>query len=102
MMGRTGWTDEKVVERAEFVGRTVRELCQLLRAGGQYPEVSEQIARARGALESIRIAIWQRELTRTVSSRAGRVGQTVETALRGQPGEFSGGARGHVRGLRAG
>ena len=66
-MGQTGWTDEKVVERAEFVGRTVKELCQMLRGGGEYSEVSEQIARARGALESIRIAVWQRELTRTVA-----------------------------------
>ena len=101
-MERTGWTDEKVVERAEFVGRTVKELCQLLRVGGQYPEVSEQIARARGALESIRIAVWQRELTRTVSSRARSVGQTVETALHDQPGELSRGAPGQVRRLRAG
>jgi DNA-binding FrmR family transcriptional regulator len=66
MAGQTGWTEEKVVERAEFVGRTVKELCQLLRAGGEYKEVLEQIARARGALESIRIAVWQRELTRTL------------------------------------
>jgi len=102
MLGRTGWTDEKVVERAEFVGRTVKELCQLLRGGGQYPEVSEQIARARGALESIRIAIWQRELTRTVSSGPRGAGQTAETALRDRPDGFSRGARGQVRGLRAG
>jgi hypothetical protein len=101
-MGQTGWTDEKVVERAEFVGRTVKELCQLLRAGGQYPEVSEQIARARGALESIRVAVWQRELTRTVSPQAARVGQPFETPFRDQPSEHARGTRGRVRGLRAG
>lgn len=65
MAGTSGWTDEKVIERAEFVGRTVKDLCQLLRAGSDYEVLSEQIARARGALESVRIALWQRELTRT-------------------------------------
>lgn len=72
MVGQTEWTEEKVVERAEFVGRTVKELCQLLRAGGEYRDVVEQIARARGALESIRIVVWRRELART--AYAGRRG----------------------------
>jgi len=61
------WTDEQVVERAEFVGRTVKELCQLLRYGGEYTEVTKRIERARGALESIRVSMWKQELVRTVS-----------------------------------
>jgi hypothetical protein len=63
------WTDEDVVERAEFVGRTVREMCELLRTGASYPELSERIERARGALESLRITLWQRELVRSVGAR---------------------------------
>ena len=61
------WTDEDVVERAEFVERTVKELCDLLRAGRGYAEISEHIERAQGALQSIRTALWQRELVRAVS-----------------------------------
>jgi len=67
MTGQTGWTDEKVNERAEFVGRTMKELSRLLRTGGGNPELSEQIAQAWGALESIRIALWQRELGRAAT-----------------------------------
>ncbi len=63
------WADEDVAERAEFVGRTVKEMCELLRAGAGYPEVSERIERVRGALESIRVALWHRELVRTVGAR---------------------------------
>ena len=37
----------EVVERAEFVGRTVQEMCELLRAGASYPQVLERIERAR-------------------------------------------------------
>lgn len=62
------WTDEDVVERAEFVGRTVKEMCELLRTGAAYPELSERIERARGALESLRVTLWQRELVRTVGA----------------------------------
>lgn len=61
MNAQTGWTDGKVMERAEFVCRTVSDLCELLRAGAEYHEVAEQIALARGALESIRVALLQRE-----------------------------------------
>jgi len=57
------------VERAEFVGRTVKEMCELLRTGAAYPELSERIERARGALESLRVTLWQRELARTVGAR---------------------------------
>ena len=60
----------KLVERAEGVGRTVRELCQLLRAGGDYRQVTEQIAQARGALETLEVTLWQRELVRAVSDPA--------------------------------
>ena len=60
------WMDEEVVERAEFVERTVRELCELLRAGREYAEISERVERAQGALHSIRTALWQRELVRAV------------------------------------
>jgi hypothetical protein len=60
------WMDEAVVERAEFVERTVKELCELLRAGRGYAEVSEHIQRAQGALQSIRATLWQRELVRAV------------------------------------
>ncbi len=63
------WTHEDAVERAEFVGRTVREMCELLRTGAAYPELSERIERARGALESLRVTLWQRELVRTVGAR---------------------------------
>ena len=63
------WADEDVVERAEFVGRTVKEMCELLRAGADYPELSERIERARGALESLRVKLWQRALVRTVAAR---------------------------------
>lgn len=69
MMGkRRQWTDE-TVERAAFVERTVREMCELLRANGPYPEVVERIERAQGALQSIRAALWQRELVRAVRPR---------------------------------
>lgn len=54
------------MERAELVGRTVKELCELLRAGAPYPEVSEHIERPREALQSIRVVLWQRELVRAV------------------------------------
>ena len=60
------WTDEDVVERAEFVGRTVKEMCELLRSGAEYRELSERIERAREALQSIRIALWRQELVRAV------------------------------------
>ena len=63
------WTAEDVVERAEFVGRTVKEVCELLRARASYAEVLERIERARGALHSIRVDLWQRELVRTVGQR---------------------------------
>ena len=66
---KTQWADADVVERAEFVGRTVQQMCELLRAEAEYPEVSERIERARGALETLRVALWQRELVRTVSHR---------------------------------
>ena len=66
------WRDEDVVERAEFVGRTVHEMCELLRTGAAYPELSERIERARGALESLRVTLWQRELARTVGARGHR------------------------------
>jgi len=63
---RKRWADEDVMERAEFVGRTVKELCELLRAGAAYPEISERIERGREALQSIRTMLWQRELVRTL------------------------------------
>ncbi len=43
------WTDEAVVDRAAFVERTVKDLCELLRAGAPYPEISARIERAGGA-----------------------------------------------------
>lgn len=58
-----------MLERAEFIGCTARELRDLLRAGAPYPEVSERIERATAALQSIRVALWQRELVRTVGDR---------------------------------
>ena len=58
---------DTALERAEFAGRTVKELCALLRSGGDYREVFERAERARSALETLRVAIWQRELVRTVS-----------------------------------
>jgi hypothetical protein len=63
------WGNADAVERAEFVGRTVKEMCELLRADAGYPEVSERLERARGALETLRVALWQRELVRTVAGR---------------------------------
>ncbi|HYB72166.1 MAG TPA: hypothetical protein VED18_02245 [Candidatus Sulfotelmatobacter sp.] len=71
-MKKRGWRDEDAVERAEFVGRTVNEMCELLRTGAAYPELSERIERARGALESLRVTLWQRELARTVGTRGHR------------------------------
>ena len=68
-MKRRQWRDEDAVERAEFVGRTVKEMCELLRTGAAYPELSERIERARGALESLRVTLWRRELVRTVGAR---------------------------------
>ena len=69
---RKRWMDETVVERAEFVERTVKEMCELLRADAAYGELSERIERAQGALQSIRAALWQRELVRAVGDRAPR------------------------------
>ncbi len=60
---------EDVVERAEFVERTVKEMCALLRSGAPYPEVSERIQRAKGALQSIGVALWRQELVRATGSR---------------------------------
>ena len=68
MVGRKKrWMAEEMVDRAEFVERTVKELCDLLRAGRGYAEISEHIERAQGALQSIRATLWQRELVRAVS-----------------------------------
>jgi hypothetical protein len=63
------WSDDQVREWVEFAGRTVEELCQLLRSGGGYQDVSDQIARVQGALEDIRFAAWQREATRAMEDR---------------------------------
>ncbi len=60
------WADDAVVDRAALVERTVQELCELLRAGAPYPEISGRIDLARGALQSIPHVLWQRELVRTV------------------------------------
>ncbi len=60
---------EDVVERAEFVERTVREVCALLQSGAPYPDVSERVQRAKGALQSIGVALWQQELVRATRSR---------------------------------
>ncbi len=70
MGGRKTVADQETVERAELVGHTVKEVCELLRAGAPYPEISERIERSREALRSIRTALWQRELVRTL--RQGR------------------------------
>ncbi len=69
MVRRSRPESDEVIERAEFVGRTVRELCELLRAGAPYPEISERIERSRGVLQSIRTALWQRELVRALGHR---------------------------------
>lgn len=69
---RSRAADADVVERARFVGRTVRELCGLLQAGAPYPEIVERLERARGALESIRVTLWHRELVRTLGGRTRR------------------------------
>jgi hypothetical protein len=73
---QAGWSDDQVLERAEFAGRTVEELCQLLRSGGGYQDVFDQIARVQGALEDIRFAAWQREATRAGEDR--RTGEGSE------------------------
>ncbi len=66
MVRRSRPASDEVIERAEFVGRTVKELCDLLRTGASYPEISERIERSRESLQSIRTALWQRELVRTL------------------------------------
>lgn len=72
MVRRNRAPRDEVIERAEFVGRTVKELCELLRAGAPYPEIAERIERSREALQSIRTALWQRELVRTLGQRRQR------------------------------
>ncbi len=64
-MRRNRWTDDTVMERAEFAERTVKDLCALLRTEAGYADLAERIERAQGALQSIRITLWQRELVRT-------------------------------------
>ncbi len=58
-----------MVDRAAFVERTVKDLCELLRAGAPYPEISARIERARGGLQSIQHVLWRRELVRAVGDQ---------------------------------
>ncbi len=73
MMGRQRqqrqWAAEELLERAEFVERTVKEVWTLLRSGAPYPEVSVRVQRAKGALQSIGVTLWQQELVRATGSR---------------------------------
>jgi hypothetical protein len=70
-------TDAQVMEQVEFVGRTMKELIRLLRDGGGYVEVTDEITRARSALDIIRMAIWQRQLRRAVDPDHRRASQDV-------------------------
>jgi hypothetical protein len=81
------WSDDQVLERAEIAGRTVEDLCQLLRSGGDYQDVSDQIARVQGALEDIRFAAWQREATRAAEDRRRGEGSDPSSGPRRAQGE---------------
>jgi uncharacterized membrane protein YccC len=58
--------DRDVVERAEAVQRTVKQVCQALRAGAGYSDVADDIEQVRWDLERLRVRLWQRELISTI------------------------------------